>query len=458
MKVNNFGSNYSFFQKTTSAAPLAVFRLFFGVMLFASLVRFSVHGWIDELYIQPPFHFTFFGFGFIKPLGDFTYLLFAITAISAIFVAIGYQYRVSIISLFLGFTYIELMDKATYLNHYYFISLLCFILIFLPAHHYFSVDSYLGKVKPADSIPAWCIVAIQLLVFILYFYAGLAKINSDWLMKALPLKIWLPARNDIPFIGKLFNYSFIPYVFSWFSCMYDLSIVFFLSYSKTRYFAYFTVVVFHIFTAILFPIGMFPYIMIVTALLFFPADFHQKIIDTIGRWLSLSSEYIHPKQVFQFSKTKRKWLMGGFMVFYAFQFLFPFRYMLYPNALFWSEEGYRFSWRVMLMEKAGNAQFKIVDQKNSKLIFPNNEDFLTPLQEKMMATQPDMILQYAHYLQDFYIKEGFQNPAVFVDSYVTLNGRMGQALIDPSVNLASEFDSFKHKTWILPFNDEIKGF
>ena len=110
------------------------------------------------------------------------------------------------------------------------------------------------------------------------------------------------------------------------------------------------------------------------------------------------------------------------------------------------------------MEKAGNAQFKIVDQKNSKLIFPNNEDFLTPLQEKMMATQPDMILQYAHYLQDFYIKEGFQNPAVFVDSYVTLNGRMGQALINPNVNLASEFDSFKHKTWILPFNDEIKGF
>jgi hypothetical protein len=36
--------------------------------------------------------------------------------------------------------------------------------------------------------------------------------------------------------------------------------------------------------------------------------------------------------------------------FIAFQLLFPFRYLCYPNELFWTEE-FRFSWRVMLMEK-----------------------------------------------------------------------------------------------------------
>jgi hypothetical protein len=109
----------------------------------------------------------------------------------------------------------------------------------------------------AGSVPRWCVDALKLLVFILYFYAGLAKLNSDWFLQALPLKIWLPARNDMPLIGRLFNQEWVPYVFSWFGCIYDLTIVFLLLNQKTRVFAYLTVVAFHLMTALLFPIGMF---------------------------------------------------------------------------------------------------------------------------------------------------------------------------------------------------------
>jgi hypothetical protein len=129
---------------------------------------------------------------------------------------------------------------------------------------------------------------------------------------------------------------------------------------------------------------------------------------------------------------------------------------MYPGELFWTEEGFRFSWRVMLMEKTGMAEFTVRDAKG-KFKMVNNDDFLSDLQEKMMATQPDMILQYAHMLRDFYSQHGFESPQVYVDSYVSLNGRLGQALIDPKVDLAREKESFGHKTWILPFNDEIKG-
>ena len=48
--------------KNTEAAPLAVFRIFFGVLLFASIVRFWANGWIAQLYIEPEFHFKYFGF------------------------------------------------------------------------------------------------------------------------------------------------------------------------------------------------------------------------------------------------------------------------------------------------------------------------------------------------------------------------------------------------------------
>ncbi|WP_372918531.1 hypothetical protein [Salegentibacter sp.] len=44
-----------------------------------------------------------------------------------------------------------------------------------------------------------------------------------------------------------------------------------------------------------------------------------------------------------------------------------------------------------------------------------------------------------------------------MESYVALNGRKSAPYIDPEVNLLEEKDSFKHKTFILPFHENIKG-
>jgi hypothetical protein len=445
-----------YFQKTTSAAPLAVFRIALGLLLFGSIVRFWAKGWIEALYIQPKHFFSFYGFEFIQPLGQYTYVLFAICALSALMVAAGFLYRISSTLLFLSFTYIELIDKSTYLNHYYFVSMICLMLIFLPAHRFFSVDRWRTKNLSPTHIPKWNIDALKLFVCLLYFYAGLAKVNSDWLLQAQPLRIWLPAKNDVPLIGFLFNYVWVAYLFCWIGCLYDLSIPFLLINKKTRPFAYIAVVVFHILTSILFPIGMFPYIMIVTALIFFPEEVHQKFLTKLRSWLRLPESFTTITADISPVRTS-KILLAGFCIFFLVQATLPFRYLAYPGELFWTEEGYRFSWRVMLMEKAGYAQFIVQDAAGQQAIVDNTA-FLSPLQEKMMATQPDMILQYAHILKEHYAALGFQSPAVYVDSYVALNGRLGKPMINPSIDLAKEKDSFAHKPWILPFDHEIKGF
>ncbi|WP_159471249.1 HTTM domain-containing protein [Dyadobacter sp. 3J3] len=441
----------------TSAAPLVVFRIAFGTMLFLSIIRFWRKGWIEDLYIKPKYFFPFYGFEFIKPLGEYTYFLFAVCAICALLVALGLFYRIASIGLFLTFTYIELIDKSTYLNHYYFVSVISFMLIFLPANAYFSFDAYRNKNFQTDQIPVWCIFVIKAMVCILYFYAGVAKLNSDWLLNALPLKIWLPAKNDMPVIGFLFNYKWIPYVFSWFGCFYDLSIPFFLWNKKTRPFAFIAVVIFHGLTAILFPIGMFPYIMIVTALIFFSGPFHQNIINRLGGILGLKVSFLKNDKKYVYNQLTSNIASTVFSIFFLIQLVLPFRYLAYPDELFWTEEGYRFSWRVMLMEKAGYTQFQIKD-KTGKTLIVNNNLFLTTLQEKAMSTQPDMILQYAHILRDYYSRHGFKNPEVYVDSYVALNGRLGKPLVNPEVNLAAETESFQHKFWITHFDNEIKGF
>lgn len=451
-----YRSNY--FLQSTKAAPLAVFRIFFGLLMVVSIVRFWVLGWIDKLYIQPIFHFSYYGFEFIKPLGHWTYLLFFLCGLSAVGVALGYKYRLSIITFFLSFTYIELMDKATYLNHYYFISLVSFLLIFLPANAYFSVDAGRNAKIAFEYVPRWTIDVIKLLVAIVYFYAGLAKLNSDWLIHGMPLKIWLPAKYDLPVLGSYFHHNWLIYLFSWSGAIFDLSIPFLLFIKRTRVVAFVLLVVFHFLTWLLFPIGMFPFIMIFAATLFFDAKVHDRVLRFIATIFNIeTNKFTNSKEKTTPLNTTNHLTFWLFTVFFIFQLTFPFRYLAYPGELFWTEEGYRFSWRVMLMEKAGYANFRIVNGKTSESFYINNADFLTPFQEKQMSTQPDFILEYAHFLKSHFEKQGHVNLEIYVESYVALNGRRSRAYIDPTVNLTAKSESFKHKKWILPFHDEIKG-
>src|SRR5690606_17769767 len=116
----------------------------------------------------------------------------------------------------------------------------------------------------------------------------------------------------------------------------------------------------------LFPIGMFPYIMIVSATVFFGSGFHHQVLQTISKIFKINYQVFKNRKQLAYSKLKRKLILSCLIVFFAIQFLFPWRYLLYPGELFWTEEGYRFSWRVMLMEKAGYAQFKIVNTNTGK--------------------------------------------------------------------------------------------
>jgi len=438
----------------TEAAPLAAFRLLFGVLMLLSLIRFWYYGWIEKLYIDPPFHFHYYGFQWVSVPGQWTYFLFIVCGISTLGIILGYKYRWSMVLFFSCFTYIELMDKTTYLNHYYFISVLSFLLIFLPAACYFSLDAKKNKEKSNQHIPRWNIDAIKLLVAIVYIYAGLAKLNPDWLLEAMPLKIWLPSKYDIPFLGDLLQQEWIHYAFSWGGAFYDLTIVFFLMYRPTRIWAFLAVLLFHVLTAVLFPIGMFPYIMIGTTLIFFDAGTHHKFLAFLSKILGIDKSYYDNGRSYHHRNSLYgKITLGIVSLFFMIQVLFPLRFLAYPGELLWTEQGYRFSWRVMLMEKAGYANFKIQNAITGKRFYVQNDDFLTSFQEKQMSTQPDMILEYAHYLGNHFTAQGHEDVQVFVDSYAALNGRMSKSYIDPNVDLMKIKSSLKNKNWILPLDE-----
>ena len=96
------------------------------------------------------------GFEWVEPLGSTgMHLLFFIIILSALFIALGFFYRVSAIIFFAGFTYVELIDVTTYLNHYYFISLVAFIMIWLPANRHYSLDVAFNRVEERELLPLW---------------------------------------------------------------------------------------------------------------------------------------------------------------------------------------------------------------------------------------------------------------------------------------------------------------
>ena len=409
-----------------------------------SIARFYYKGWIEECYIKPSYFFTYYGFDWVQlPSAQSIYWIYAALFIFALGIALGAFYRVSTIGFFLLFTFVELLDKTYYLNHYYFVSLISFLLIWVPAHKAFSIDVLRKPALKTPLVKSWTILIFKLQLAMVYIFAGIAKLNGDWLFQAMPLKIWLPSKSATPIIGSLLQEEWVAYAFSWGGAIYDLSIVFFLLYKPTRKMAFLAVLLFHVLTAVLFQIGMFPYIMIFATLIFFSGEVHEKVYNYFNYSFTQQNKYniadslaLRPSGII-------------LSLFFLIQLILPFRHLAYPGNLFWNEQGYRFSWRVMLMEKSAFTTFLVKDEASEKVEHVNNMDYLSPQQEKMMSTQPDMILQFAHYLGSIYKEKGFIKPAVFCTSKLSLNARPSQVFVDPTINLLNEKRGFKHKRWIV---------
>jgi hypothetical protein len=438
--------------RPVSSAPLAVFRIAFGLAMTLSVARFALRGWIHDLYVAPTYHFTYWGFGWVQPLGEAgMYAMFALMGLAAVGITLGWHYRASAAAFFVLFTYVELIDKANYLNHYYFVSIVAFLLIWLPAGRRFSVDAHLRPSLRADAVPAWTVGALRLQLGLVYVFAGVAKLHPEWLFDAMPLRIWLPAHAHLPLVGPLLAEPWTAYLMSWGGALYDLTIPFLLLWCRTRVLAYAAVVGFHLTTAALFPIGMFPYIMIACTLVFFSSGFHERLVGWAGRWAPRERRVASPS-AYRF-RPRAGWAVGAlFALHFAVQVVVPLRALAYPGDLFWTEQGYRFSWRVMLMEKAGYATFSVHDPASGRTWEVAPYEHLTPNQEKMMATQPDMIAQFAHHLAATYRAQGL-DVQVSARAYVTLNGRPSRPIVDPGRDLAQVDLGPGSRDWILPRPD-----
>jgi len=301
----------------------------------------------------------------------------------------------------------------------------------------------------ADDCANWQVMIFRIQLSIVYFFAGLAKVNPDWLLRAQPMATWLPHKYQIPLLGKILHLKEVAFIFSWAGCVYDLFIWLFLWAKRFRGYAYIAVLVFHFLTAILFPrIGMFPFIMITSTLIFFSADWHE-------RWQSklLGSKRGRATQASETKNYFKPLIKYGISAYLIIQVLLPFRYLMYEGNLFWHEQGYRFSWRVMLMEKNGYTTFILRDPVTGQQAEVETDHYLTAFQLQQMKSQPDMIYEFAQHLGDEFEAKHQIKPEIYVESRMSLNGRRSQPFLDKNVDVM-QLNSPYVDGWIIEFEDE----
>jgi len=428
-----------------------------------AMVRFVAKGWVRQLYLAPAFHFPYPGFEWVRPWPDaLMYAHFILLALLALGIALGVFYRVCATLFFVGFTYIELLDQTAYLNHYYLISLLAGLLIVLPANRAWSIDAWRKSRIRTDVVPAWCLNILRFQIGVVYVFAGLAKFNADWLFRAQPLRIWLAARSDLPLVGHWLEQAWVAYAASWLGAVFDTGIVFFLLHKRTRRPAYILLILFHVATWLLFNIGMFPWIMILGATVFFPPDWPRYWLSRLTTWTdSISSsrfnlrisnrsrprprprfsafqdsEFKVQGSIVQSSRFRNRLLLPFLSLYAAIQLALPLRSYFFSQPCAWTCSGFNCAWRVMIAEKTGYAEFYAFDPATGRRRKLSLNDYITPRQEMMMAQNPYLIRDMARHLaEDFKRREG-RDLQIAVESFATLNGRSSQPLISPEVDLA----------------------
>jgi hypothetical protein len=191
---------------------------------------------------------------------------------------------------------------------------------------------------------------------------------------------------------------------------------------------------------------MFPWIMIGTALIFFPSAWHKSVLERFKLATLAPSFLIKP-----LASPNLVLIRVVIITFIGIQLVLPFRHLFYPGNVLWHEQGFRFAWHIMLMEKNGSAEFHVKLKENGQEFTVRPDQFLTTIQARQMSFQPDMILQFAHFLHDYYLANGLGETEIRVEAYASVNGKGSALLIDPTVNLVEQKDSFKHKTWITDY-------
>lgn len=426
-------------------SSLILFRIFFGLIFFAEAIGALALGWVDKNFIETKTNFTFIGFEWLLYLQNETmYVIFALMAVAAIGVMIGYKYRLSIISLTLLWSLVYFGQKTSYNNHYYLMWLIGLMMCFLPANSYASVDAKLDPEIKQNHMPQWIRWLFIVQISCVYFYATVAKFYPDWLDGTVTYNMFAGMTNVPDVVQAFFKKEEFQLFIAYMGIAFDGLIIPALLWKRTRWIAIIASLIFHIFNSITLQIGVFPYFALSFCIFFFPP---YQIRDFFFR-----NKF---KEDFTGTTLAYKNALKYFFIpFLLIQIILPIRHWFIKGDVLWTEEGHRLSWRMMLRSRTGEVIFKVVDKQTLQVLPFDNSELLN-LKQRTRLNTPDVVWQMAQKIKNHFKLQGKEVAVYAEHSSVSINLKPSKTFINSTVDLAAQdWGVISPAPWILADTDQ----
>lgn len=403
---------FAILEQPVSGASLAVFRIAFGIIMCLeaytlcapSAMIAGAPSPLETYYTASNirFHFPYALFSWLPvlPPGGMR-LMAGLLALGGVGLILGFKHRISALLVFLSWGYFYALESTrTYWMSYYYLELLiAFLLIWMPASASCSIDRKLAKVSGPGIIPYWPLFLLRAQLVITYFYAGIAKLNADWLLDAMPVRYYLMQPHVSARVHSFFSErtadwvtadlqdpSFA-YFISWTGAAFDLAVGFLLLFRRTRIFGLSLMLIFHGTNHFLIfkDLEWFPLVGILTSFIFLDPDWPQRawkwlrkpflktpdwkwfvpgallfpgIGAALGWKLNRTSNGIQSIPRFNAGR-----FTAALVVFWiVFQGLFPLRGYLIPGDARFTFEGLSFSWRLKAeVYRASPCEIEVTD-------------------------------------------------------------------------------------------------
>jgi vitamin K-dependent gamma-carboxylase len=424
----------------TNAIPLEIFRIILGISFIAETARLFHE--LSEHFIQPDFFFKFSCFSFVEPLSKTAMQsILAIMFFASIGIILKKLYKPSLVLYLLGYTYFFLLDLSLYNNHYYLFILIIFLMLIIPQEG--SIKEMRKGIIPQTS--QWGVWILQFQLFVIYFYGGIAKLDSDWLNGSVIRATFQDRPESIP--------SFLPLdieqaatFYTYGGLFFDLLIVPLLLFKKTRLPAFVALLFFHISNAISLDIGVFPYFMIGASILFW----NGKELTPLLQRLKILPQKLFVKKDASTHFEMYVLLKIAILIYILIQLLLPFRHHLIPNNVNWTGQGKFFSWRMkMPHKKPGQIQILTYDKASGEQLFPKVD--IRPHQLNALIYHPTLLPQLLDALANNLNKQRNKELDFKVNINVSMNGRPMQQVYISDKNISKlQLKNWQDNNWILP--------
>lgn len=403
---------------------LGCFRICFGALMIFYIYKYRSPSIVNAIYLTSDFHFTFPLFdllGFPLPTPAIMTVVVKVTAICALLIALGLFTRLSSAVFMLSFGYMFLLEKTHYNNHYYLILLFAFLFIITGVNRFLSFDALIFRKNKKVFVPYWQMFLFQVQIALVYFFGGIAKLNTDWISGLVTQNIFSGASDGFFFVTATAG------------VVIDLCIAFMLMHKPLRGLGIILSVFFHAAIKYYLNIGIFPYLMIACTVLFFePED----VRNFLGLFREKENRTAYPQPSAVSAGPAGTGVWAFVCAYLLIQVLVPLRFLVYKGPVNWTLKGDRFAWRMFSQDNLGHIDFFVTDVITGNTVEVPRLKGITVDSYNQMGFHPDMILQYARYLHDLYQKKGTYDPIITANSFVSLNGRPFSLFINSDLNLA----------------------